>query len=263
MARENKDQVVLKSVKRPEQFYEMLAHIINRLKYPGTEPFQIPVDPQLLPDYAKIVVNPVNLKSMENKVLQKNYVSLEAFHQDMKWLLHNCIVYNGVQSKLTTIAKSMLRTLKHELNEITVCCDCYLNSIRKENEKSWFAQLCRTPHLLVFAKIRGYPYWPAKALRVVGNEMDVRFFGAHDRAMVALNKCYWLSKEPPVSPKTHQSNIQMSNVELKMHIDLLKKKYGVFRYAEPMVLVNLNVPHVFFDKLKDGEFEFKIICVVF
>jgi hypothetical protein len=230
----------------------MLLHIINRLKYSGTEPFQTSVDTQLLPDYASVIINPIDLSVMQKKILTREYTSLEALLQDMKWLVHNCNVYNGAPSKLTSISKSMLRMLKHEISEITVCSDCYLSSIQKANEESWFAQPCRTPHLLVFAKIRGFPYWPAKALRVVGNEMDVRFFGAHDRAMVPLDKCYWLSKESPVNAKTHQVNIQLSNIELKAHIDLLKKKYGAFRYAEPLVPVDASKPHVFFDKLKDG-----------
>jgi hypothetical protein len=61
------------------------------------------------------------------------------------------------------------------VSEIEVCADCYWNSIRQSGEH-WFAEPCRAPHLLVFAKVRGFPYWPAKALRAVGSaELDVRF----------------------------------------------------------------------------------------
>jgi hypothetical protein len=43
--------------------------------------------------------------------------------------------------------------------------------------------LQRIPHLLVWAKMTGFPYWPGKAMRVNNdNNVDVRFFGAHDKA---------------------------------------------------------------------------------
>ena len=37
------------------------------------------------------------------------------------------------------------------------------------------------PHLLVWAKLKGFPYWPAKVIRSNADSIDVRFFGAHDR----------------------------------------------------------------------------------
>ena len=44
-----------------------------------------------------------------------------------------------------------------------------------------FHILQRVPHPLVWAKMRGYPFWPAKALRTVKDQVDCRFFGEHDR----------------------------------------------------------------------------------
>lgn len=166
----------------------------------------------------------------------------------MKWLLHNCNVFNGAHSKLTSTAKSIMRMLKHEISEIEVCADCYWNSIEK-NDENWFTEPCRVPHLLVFAKVRGFPYWPAKALRAVGTDLDVRFFGAHDRSLVPLDRCYWLSKDNPASFKNHQTNMQRSVVELELHIKKLKEKFGAFKYAENMTPFSLDVTHLFLPKL--------------
>jgi len=34
---------------------------------------------------------------------------------------------------------------------------------------------------LVWAKLKGFPFWPAKALRDKDGQVDARFFGQHDR----------------------------------------------------------------------------------
>lgn len=243
------EQKILKNV-TPSQFYTMLNNAVRRLKYAGTEPFQTSVDSKLIPDYFQYIVNPMDLSVMEKKIAYREYICLEEAIQDMKWLVHNCNVFNGAQSRLTSIAKSMFRMFKHEVNEIEVCCDCYLSSIKKNNE-NWFADPCKVPHLLVYAKAKGFPYWPAKALRATGRELDVRFFGAHDRALVPIEKCYWLSKDPPLPVKNYQSNIQRSLIELELHIERLKDKFGDFNYAEPLSPINLNNPHIFLPELNE------------
>ena len=56
----------------------------------------------------------------------------------------------------------------------------------------------RIPHLLVWAKLKGFPFWPAKAMRINAEEnVDVRFFGAHDRAWIPIKDVYLYSEEAP------------------------------------------------------------------
>ena len=100
----------------------------------------------------------------------------------------------------------------------------------------------------MYAKVRGFPYWPAKALRCVGSELDVRFFGAHDRSMVPIDRCYWLSKELPSTFKNHQSNMNRSCAELDLHIKKLKKEFGAFQYGEPLSTIDIQKPHVYLAK---------------
>ena len=72
-----------------------------------------------------------------------------------------------------------MKVCRQEMGEIENCPDCYLNA--HVNRKHWFIEACNIPHLIVWAKLKGHPYWPAKAMRCVNGSVDVRFFGAHDR----------------------------------------------------------------------------------
>lgn len=55
----------------------------------------------------------------------------------------------------------MLRDCVHDMKELINCVDCYKHSNEKINN-NWFCLPCRNPHKLVWAKQKGYPYWPAK-----------------------------------------------------------------------------------------------------
>jgi protein kinase C-binding protein 1 len=111
----------------------------------------------------------------------------------------NGIFYLAAQAKLTSIAKQMLRLAREEAKEIENCPNCLYNAYSMKPD--WFIQACVSslsldlffrihlfklqdrPHLLVWAKMKGFPYWPAKAMAFNQNQsmVDVRFFGKHDR----------------------------------------------------------------------------------
>ena len=61
------------------------------------------------PDYRDFIINPMDLGTIEKNIQCKSYGSTEAFAADVKWILHNCIIYNGSSNKLTTIAKQVLK----------------------------------------------------------------------------------------------------------------------------------------------------------
>ncbi|NXM18387.1 PKCB1 protein, partial [Ploceus nigricollis] len=78
-----------------EQLSYLLKFALQKMKQPGTEPFQKPVSLDQHPDYAEYIFHPMDLCTLEKNVKKKMYGCTEAFLADAKWILHNCIIYNG------------------------------------------------------------------------------------------------------------------------------------------------------------------------
>eukprot|EP00062_Callorhinchus_milii_P019388 gi/632973878/ref/XP_007903368.1/ PREDICTED: protein kinase C-binding protein 1 isoform X4 [Callorhinchus milii] len=212
-----------------DQLSYLLKFALQKMKQPGTEPFQKPVSLEQHPDYAEYIFHPMDICTLEKNVKKKMYGCTEAFLADVKWILHNCIIYNGANHKLTATAKVIIKICEHEMNEIEVCPECYLASCQKRD--NWFCEPCSNPHLLVWAKLKGFPFWPAKALRDKDGQVDARFFGQHDRAWVPMNNCYLMSKEIPFSVKKTKSIFNSAMQEMEVYVENIRKKFGVFNYA--------------------------------
>ncbi|XP_035499909.1 protein kinase C-binding protein 1 isoform X7 [Scophthalmus maximus] len=212
-----------------DQLSYLLKFALQKIKQPGTEPFQKPVSLEQHPDYAEYIFHPMDLSTLEKNIKKKMYGCTEAFLADMKWILHNCIIYNGGNHKLTATAKVIVKICEHEMNEIEVCPECYLSACQKRD--NWFCEPCSQPHPLVWAKLKGFPFWPAKALREKDGQVDARFFGQHDRAWVPINNCYLMSKEIPFSVKKTKSIFNSAMQEMEVYVENIRKKFGVFNYA--------------------------------
>lgn len=131
-----------------------------------------------------LIYEKMDLLTMEEKTQENSYTRLEEFQADAQTIVHNVVIYYGVHSSLADMARLMLRDCIYDLGEIRQCRDCYRTSNEKR-DKFWFCQPCDPPHDLVFAKQKGFPYWPAKIIRVENGVYDVRFFGGyHQRANV-------------------------------------------------------------------------------
>ncbi|XP_067382432.1 MYND-type zinc finger-containing chromatin reader ZMYND8-like isoform X3 [Channa argus] len=212
-----------------DQLSSLLKFALQKIKQPGTEPFQKPVSLEQHPDYAEYIFHPMDLCTIEKNIKKKMYGCTESFLADIKWILHNCIIYNGGNHKLTATAKVIVKICEHEMNEIEVCPECYLSSCQKRD--NWFCEPCSQPHPLVWAKLKGFPFWPAKALREKDGQVDARFFGQHDRAWVPINNCYLMSKEIPFSVKKTKSIFNSAMQEMEVYVENIRKKFGVFNYA--------------------------------
>ncbi|EPY78770.1 zinc finger, MYND-type containing 8 [Camelus ferus] len=186
-----------------EQLSYLLKFAIQKMKQPGTDAFQKPVPLEQHPDYAEYIFHPMDLCTLEKNAKKKMYGCTEAFLADAKWILHNCIIYNGGNHKLTQIAKVVIKICEHESN----------------------------PHPLVWAKLKGFPFWPAKALRDKDGQVDARFFGQHDRAWVPINNCYLMSKEIPFSVKKTKSIFNSAMQEMEVYVENIRRKFGVFNYS--------------------------------
>ncbi|CAF4258889.1 unnamed protein product, partial [Rotaria sp. Silwood2] len=234
------------------EFHRMLRYALGRLQsHPQAKHFMRLIDCKQIPEYLDYIIHPMDLETIEKNINLKKYRSTEEFINDIKWIVHNSIIYNGNQSKLTNIARTFLRIARHEMKEIELCSECYLRSTQSIST-DWFTRPCSIPHTLCWAKMKSYQPWPAKVLRIVNDEVDVRFFGQHDRAWIPLHNCFVLSKEYPGSEKKKSNtNFEKSFTELQIHIDQLKKLYGYFTYAPPQTLLSKTKPFKFVSIIDD------------
>lgn len=119
--------------------------------------------------------------------------------QHGKQRLKNEISVSSIDNyKVTRAAKSLQKVSKQEVGDIETCPECYLNANTMTD--NWFTETCVKPHLILWAKLKGFPYWPAKAMSINSTLVDVRFFGEHDRANIPSKDCYLYSREDPNPP---------------------------------------------------------------
>jgi hypothetical protein len=78
-----------------------------------------------------------------------------------------------------------------------------------------FDVLQKRPHILVWAKLKGFPFWPAKAMRIKDELVDVRFFGAHDRAWVVRKDCFLYSVENPSTAPPKKNNALLTAINVR------------------------------------------------
>lgn len=98
----------------------------------------------------------------------------------------------SVYSRNVEIVDELIAKIKQEYDCMSKCFDCYSN---EDKDANWFEIVCRRPHCIVWAKLEGFPYWPAKVMSVDQSEdrVDVYFFGDHTYASISTSKCYLYS----------------------------------------------------------------------
>ncbi|KAG5882338.1 hypothetical protein JTB14_037623 [Gonioctena quinquepunctata] len=131
------------------------------------------------------------------KLNTETYIMFSEFLEDVYNVQHNVAIFHGIESQEFGAAELMVRDTLHDITEMKHCVDCYKHSNEKINSK-WFCLPCRQPHQLVWAKQKGYPYWPAKVMNETDTHFDVRFFGGkYERSLLMKNfvKPITMSKE--------------------------------------------------------------------
>ncbi|KAL1491099.1 hypothetical protein ABEB36_011747 [Hypothenemus hampei] len=125
-----------------------------------------------------------DMSVIEVNINTTSYSILSEFLADVFTVQHNVAIFHGIDSQEYQAAELMVRDALHDVSELKTCIDCYRHSNEKINAR-WFCLPCRNPHSLVWAKQKGYPYWPAKVIRETNTHCDVRYFGGkHERAMI-------------------------------------------------------------------------------
>lgn len=87
---------------------------------------------------------------------------------------------------------ALLERCECDVKGIKTCADCFEHFIIDRND--YFTRVCAKPHLLVFAKMDGYPFWPAKLMSIDGDTANIEFFGDHTQNDIPLKKCYLYSE---------------------------------------------------------------------
>nr|XP_023015478.1 zinc finger MYND domain-containing protein 11-like [Leptinotarsa decemlineata] len=129
-----------------------------------------------------------DMSVIEVKLNTETYSMFSEFLEDVYIVQHNVAIFHGIESQEYGAAELMIRDTIHDITEMKNCVDCYRHSNEKINSK-WFCLPCRPPHTLVWAKQKGYPYWPAKVMNETETHFDVRFFGGKYERSVLLKNC--------------------------------------------------------------------------
>lgn len=93
----------------PAQKSYLLEKMKNLKKTKNTAPFLKPVDPVALgiPRYPEIVKHPMDLTTMEAKLKDNQYGSVQAFVDDFNQIIENCRLFNGAAHPVTQSAMAL------------------------------------------------------------------------------------------------------------------------------------------------------------
>ena len=60
----------------------------------------------------------MDLSLIEKNVKDKKYGSTDAFIADVKWIQHNCVIFNGPDSPLSAVARKIVKAAEKECQVI-------------------------------------------------------------------------------------------------------------------------------------------------
>lgn len=222
---------VCKMVKGPTQFKmkkenlnTLLGYTCLRLKEKTRELHRMPHPDEEKWRHDFLIYEKMDLIMMEEKTKTNAYKRLEEFQADAQCIVHNVVIFFGVHSGMADLARQMLRDCIYDLGEIRQCRDCYRMSNEK-TDKFWFCQPCDPPHELVYAKQKGFPYWPAKVIRKTNDMYDVRFFGGyHQRANIEKENTKPITTTLQQLSLKRTTSLNKALEELKHHQQLIQNK---------------------------------------
>lgn len=201
----------------------LLGYTVHRLKEKTRELHRIGHREEEI-SLKRFVYRAMDLNTMEQFVQDRRYRCMEELVADAHNIVHNVFLMYGEEHGMTELAIIMIKDCKYDIEEIRQCWNCYYMSNSKPS--NWFCQPCNPPHKLVYAKLKGFSYWPAKVIRISEDEKyDVRFFGGyHQRAVIPVEYIKPISINiKSVTTKRTQGFIKACE-ELKIHRQLLDEQ---------------------------------------
>ncbi|KAK7123580.1 hypothetical protein R3I93_021876 [Phoxinus phoxinus] len=168
------------------------------------------------PVYRRLIHTPLDVENIQENISEGKYKSFEEFRADAQLIVHNTAILHGVNSDQTEIARLLYNDTCHELNELMLCRHCfYLSNARPDN---WFCFPCSPNHELVWARMKGFGYWPAKVMQREGSQVDVRFFGhQHQRAWIPSDNIQEITTSVQQLQVKRSSGWKKACDELELH----------------------------------------------
>ncbi|XP_034539141.1 transcription initiation factor TFIID subunit 1 isoform X11 [Notolabrus celidotus] len=111
-------------------FSFILDNIVTQkmMVVPDSWPFHHPVNKKFVPDYYKVIVNPMDLEGIRKNISKHKYQNREVFLSDVGLVHTNSIKYNGPESPYTKTALDIVNVCKQTLSEY----DEHLTQLEKD-----------------------------------------------------------------------------------------------------------------------------------
>uniref|UniRef100_A0A3Q3FTA2 Transcription initiation factor TFIID subunit n=1 Tax=Kryptolebias marmoratus TaxID=37003 RepID=A0A3Q3FTA2_KRYMA len=111
-------------------FSFILDNIVTQkmMAVPESWPFHHPVNKKFVPDYYKVIVNPMDLETIRKNISKHKYQNREAFLSDISLIHANSIKYNGSDSLFTKTALDIVNVCEQTLAEY----DEHLTQLEKD-----------------------------------------------------------------------------------------------------------------------------------
>ncbi|GAA6080422.1 transcription initiation factor TFIID subunit 1 isoform X1 [Tachysurus ichikawai] len=100
-------------------FSFILDNIVTQkmMAVPESWPFHHPVNKKFVPDYYKVITNPMDLENLRKNISKHKYQNREIFLEDVNLIHTNSVKYNGPDSSYTKTALEIVNVCKQTLAE--------------------------------------------------------------------------------------------------------------------------------------------------
>uniref|UniRef100_A0A8C1NAB7 Transcription initiation factor TFIID subunit n=1 Tax=Cyprinus carpio TaxID=7962 RepID=A0A8C1NAB7_CYPCA len=111
-------------------FSFILDNIVTQkmMAVPDSWPFHHPVNKKFVPDYYKVIINPMDLDTLRKNISKHKYQNREVFISDVALIHTNSVKYNGPDSPYTKTALEIVNVCKQTLAEY----DEHLTQLEKD-----------------------------------------------------------------------------------------------------------------------------------
>ena len=113
---------------QPRPFQRFGQDILRALKrHRDAGPFLAPVDPVALgiPQYFDVVKNPMDVSTVEKKLNEGAYGSLDDFVADVRLVFENCFIFNPPDHVVYKMGKSLEKYFNTHLKKYLQVCSCH------------------------------------------------------------------------------------------------------------------------------------------